>query len=56
MRNTGYMVILPGGLPRDVIGLSIGPACIYKQTLHIAKASFLVAQTLRFIDMVLMLP
>ena len=39
-----------GALPRDVIGLSIGPTCIYKQTLHIGKAPLLVALSMRFAD------
>ena len=41
---------LLGGLPCDVIDLSIGPTCICKQTLHISKAPLLVTPLMRFGD------
>ena len=41
---------LPGGLPCEVIGLSMGPTCLYKQKLNFGEAPFLVAQPMRLLD------
>ena len=41
---------LPGGLPRDVIGLSIGPTCLYKQKLNFDKAPLLIPQPMKLLD------
>ena len=41
---------LPGGLPREVIALSMGPTCLYKQKLNFGEAPFLVAQPMRLLD------
>ena len=41
---------LLGGLPREVIGLGMGPTCLYKQKLNFGEALFLVAQPMRLLD------
>ena len=39
-----------GGLPRNVIALSMGPRRLYKQKLKFGEAPFLVVQPMRLQD------
>ena len=50
MKNTDYEMMVLGGLPRVVIGLSMAPTRLYKQKLKLGEAPFLVAQPMRLLD------